>query len=231
MTRVILSSGQPILEIGLRAIFNEAPGEFSLSVCTSPDGLMDRVLEENGNLVVVDMTGGVSLEMIRQLRKNTGGIPVILWLDGAATEFVSQALDSGVLGMLPKTASMAALVECLREVAQGRLWVDNSMSRQLLSTRRVHLTGRERQLSSLLAQGLKNKEIAYRLGITEGTVKVYLSRLYKKLGVNDRLDLALVTLKNLASTQNQASESLSALPAGVPFHMPASISLGEVRIQ
>jgi DNA-binding CsgD family transcriptional regulator len=73
---------------------------------------------------------------------------------------------------------------------------------QLLLTKRVSLTRREGQLVGLIAQGLKNKELAYALGITEGTVKVYLSRIFKKLGVNDRFELALYALKNVVSGQN-----------------------------
>ena len=73
---------------------------------------------------------------------------------------------------------------------------------QLLLTKRVSLTRREGQLVGLIAQGLKNKELGYALGITEGTVKVYLSRIFKKLGVNDRFELALYALKNVVSSQD-----------------------------
>jgi len=68
------------------------------------------------------------------------------------------------------------------------------------------LTGREGQLVALIAQGLKNKELAYALGITEGTVKVYLSRVFKKLGVNDRFDLALYAIRNVVTGQNAGAE-------------------------
>jgi DNA-binding CsgD family transcriptional regulator len=67
-----------------------------------------------------------------------------------------------------------------------------------MTARRYSLTRREGQLVTLLAQGLKNKEIATSLNISEGTVKVYLSRLFQKLGVKDRFELALYGLKNLA---------------------------------
>jgi DNA-binding CsgD family transcriptional regulator len=93
---------------------------------------------------------------------------------------------------------------CLDRVAAGELWVEKTLSNKLLSTKRIALTPRERQLVVLVAQGLKNKEIAYRLGVSEGTVKVYLCRLFAKTGVNDRLELALFALKNLFV--NQTSE-------------------------
>ena len=71
----------------------------------------------------------------------------------------------------------------------------------LLSQKRVTLTERQGQLVSLVAQGLKNKEIAWRLGTTEGTVKAYLYKLFRKLGVNDRLGMVLYGQKNLFDGQ------------------------------
>lgn len=71
----------------------------------------------------------------------------------------------------------------------------------MLFQKRVTLTKREGQIVSLVAQGFKNKAIGFRLGITEGTVKVYLYKLFKKLDINDRLDMALYGLKNLFGGQ------------------------------
>jgi DNA-binding NarL/FixJ family response regulator len=232
VTRIVLSSDHAILTLGLRAILDAAGCEFALSVCPGPEGLAEQAQAEKAGIILLDVTASVSLEAITRLCASLPTVPVVLWIDEPATEFISQALSSGVLGLIRKRSSQNALLECLREVALHRLWVENDLSRQLLSTRSVKLTRRERQLSSLLAQGLKNKEIAYRLGITEGTVKVYLSRLYGKLGVNDRFDLALFALKNLGATQPAASATLTAAPAAMAaFQMPSTISLGAARVQ
>src|SRR6185503_15843601 len=79
---------------------------------------------------------------------------------------------------------------------------------------RVALTQREGQLVSLLSQGLKNKEIAVTLMIGEGTVKVYLSRLFRKVGVKDRFELALFGLKNLTTGQLPVDKNEERAPAG-----------------
>jgi DNA-binding NarL/FixJ family response regulator len=232
VTRIHLSSDHSILTVGLRTILEAAGGEFSFSTSHGAENLAERALAEEAGIILLDVTGAISLEMVTRLCEAAKSIPVVLWLDDAATEFISQALSSGVLGLLRKRASQSVLMECLREVSQRRLWVENDLSRQLLSTRNVKLTKRERQLASLLAQGLKNKEIAYRLGITEGTVKVYLSRLYGKLGVNDRFDLALFALKNLGPSQPAASAKLTAAHgATAPMQMPATFSLGSAQVQ
>lgn len=81
---------------------------------------------------------------------------------------------------------------------------------------------------TMLAQGLRNKELAYRLGITEGTVKVYLSHLYEKVGANDRFELALLALKNLATDQPTASKNLGSVSiSGLPGMMPGVLSFEE----
>ena len=103
-------------------------------------------------------------------------------------------------------------IKCLRNVAAGDLWVEQGLCDRLLTSTRIALTRRERQLVSLLAQGLKNKEIAYAMTLSEGTVKVYLSRLFQKVGANDRFDLALYALKNLCF--DAAPESGPARAAG-----------------
>ena len=85
-----------------------------------------------------------------------------------------------------------------------------------MSARRYALTRREGQLVTLLSQGLKNKEITTALGISEGTVKVCLSRLFQKLGVKDRFELALYGLKNLT-------------PGGGSLESASAGKIGEAR--
>ena len=83
-------------------------------------------------------------------------------------------------------------------VNEGELWFEKALTDSIMTAHSYSLTRREGQLVALLSQGLKNKEIAYQLSISEGTVKVYMSRLFQKLGVKDRFELALYGLKNLA---------------------------------
>jgi DNA-binding CsgD family transcriptional regulator len=91
----------------------------------------------------------------------------------------------------------------------------------LAAAKRVALSQREGQLITLLSRGLKNKEIAFILQITEGTVKVYLSHLFQKVGVKDRFELALFGLKNLTAGHAQPSGKPSLLTnAPIPHLRP-----------
>src|SRR5208283_3565117 len=99
---------------------------------------------------------------------------------------------------------------------------DKTLTASFLSAKMIALTKREGQLVTLLSQGLKNKEIATALSISEGTVKVYMSRLFQKLGVKDRFELALYGLKNLApdSRVTEASSVSAAKRQVAPLWQP-----------
>ena len=82
-------------------------------------------------------------------------------------------------------------VKCLQKVQAGELWFEKALTDSFLCARRVALTQREGQLVSLLSQGLKNKEIATTLMISEGTVKVHLKAILKKIGAQNRTQAAI----------------------------------------
>jgi DNA-binding NarL/FixJ family response regulator len=149
-------------------------------------------------------------------------------------------MEMGVRGIIPVATPIESLTVALTSIRAGQLSFEKRFMEQLLLTKRVSLTRREGQLVGLVPQGLKNKELAYALGITEGTVKVYLSRLFKKLGVNDRFELALYALKNVVSGQNTGADLAheprkqdNAEPDILPlrsFFLPVSAS-GTTRLQ
>ena len=105
-------------------------------------------------------------------------------------------LESGVHGLLRKSLPPDMILKCVRKVHSGELWIEQPLIQALLTGRAVRISRREGQLIALVSQGLRNKEIASAMAITEGSVKVYLSRLFVKIGAKDRRDLALLGLKN-----------------------------------
>jgi DNA-binding NarL/FixJ family response regulator len=226
MTNIVLSSNQPMLIAGFQTVI-QTSDEFSLSVCRDPSLLRECILAQGAHIVLADATCGITLEILAGLRANAPATAIILWVDSVSTEFIFQAISLGIRGVLRKNADIEMCLRCLREVAAGEFWIENEVSKKLLGTRTVNLTPRERQITGQLAQGLTNKELAHVLGITVGTVKVYLSRLYAKVGVGDRFELTLFTLKHLASDQLSASENLvSSSAAGArPFFMPRTVNI------
>lgn len=222
MIDILLYSTQPILAAGLRVALAELPGFNELVVSTTIPELVDQIRNTPAKLILIELTREVTLELLKTIQSETRSAAIILWVDAVSIEFASQVIAAGVRGILRRQLSIELQLRCFQKVAEGELWLEKTLTDRLLTTGRVALTRRERQILGVLAQGMKNKEIAYALGISEGSVKVYLSHLLRKVGANDRLDLALFALRNMApSGQIEVASShpaygIQAVPLFVP---------------
>src|ERR1022692_4490744 len=203
MVRVAVHSDQPVLAKGLESLIAADPALESSASCSKVAVLKKHLANENPDLAVLDLTPEITSAALNELQNLAPESKLILWTNTIAGDFALQALTIGIRGVLRKTLPLEAHRQCLHRVYSGDLWFEKSLMDSLRSARRVSLT----QRVSLLARGLKNKEISCELGITEGTVKVYLYRLFQKSGAKSRLDLALHGLKNLSmagvSTEGQ----------------------------
>jgi two-component system nitrate/nitrite response regulator NarL len=133
--------------------------------------------------------------LIQTIRGQDPSVPLAIWQRGEAIEPALNALALGVQGVLLDTSPPADVLTCLETILQGGTWVPPAIAQAAVFSRQCKLTKREGELMSLIATGLSNKEVAYTLGISVGTVKVYLCRLFDKLGVSDRYGLALLALR------------------------------------
>ena len=206
MTRILLYSDEPILARGLESVLRQAEGFDLLPTCGTIAGLLEQIGLGSPNLVLMDLTPEVTFGVLTELKHAMNNCKIVLWVNSISTELAFQAMGLGVRGILRKTLPTDLQVKCLQKVDAGELWFEKALTDSFLCARRVALTQREGQLVSLLSQGLKNKEIATTLMISEGTVKVYLSRLFQKVGVKDRFELALFGLKNLTTGQLPVNE-------------------------
>jgi DNA-binding NarL/FixJ family response regulator len=196
--RIALFTQQPFVAQGLAAVLR---AEADLELVFSADSLAavrDSLKTVTPDVLLLQLMAGISLSELHQVR-SASRCQVILWGQELDGDFAFQAMQLGVRGILSGSTSIADFLAALRNVHGGALCFEQELLDNFLSQKRVVLSPRQGQIVSLVAQGLKNKEIAFSMGITEGTVKVYLYKLFKKLGVNDRLDLALYGRKNLFS--------------------------------
>jgi len=198
MASVLLCTDEPILAEGLSKILSDSGALTLSSWCADPGELGAQVEEHRPELLLIDLTSEVNFAVLSGLHQIARQARMVLWVHTISTELALQAMSLGIRGILRKTLPVDTLVRCLTRVHEGELWFEKALTDSIMTARRYSLTRREGQLVTLLAQGLKNKEIATALHISEGTVKVYLSRLFQKLGVKDRFELALYGLKNLA---------------------------------
>lgn len=194
--RIVLCSPHPILIAGFRALI-AAPARLTLVECPEFEKLRFKLAGHQPDLILIDLSAIETPQSLAELRSLAPNAGLILWVDWISPEFIRESIAAGVRGILRRHATVDLYKECLEQVAAGKLWLEPDMSQKLLSTKPVKLSPRERQLISLLTEGLRNKEIAGRMNITEGTAKAYLSRLFEKTGASDRFELALFALKNL----------------------------------
>jgi two-component system, NarL family, nitrate/nitrite response regulator NarL len=197
MVRVVVYSDQPILAKGLERLIDADPALELTAWCENVLTLKDHMANVWPDVAVVDLTPQITIPVLGELQSLTPGCRLILWTTSVAPEFALQAMAIGVRGILRKTLPLEALRQCLHKVHSGELWFEKSLTDSFKAASRVALSPRESQLVNLLSRGLPNKEISALLGITEGTVKVYLNHLFQKSGAKDRFDLALLGLKNL----------------------------------
>lgn len=148
-----------------------------------------------GEVAILDAPPEHSPQIIRQLRAAEPHLPLVVWERVTGSEPALSALGSGVRGIMLDCTTAAEARTCIDTVLGGGIWVPLSIAQAVVSSRSCHLTRREGQLVNLVTQGLSNKEIARTLGISIGTVKVYFSRLFDKLGVSDRYELAVLGLR------------------------------------
>jgi two-component system nitrate/nitrite response regulator NarL len=206
MTRVLLYSDEPILAKGLQAVLSESEDFELLPTSTTLSCVMAQIAHDVPDLVLMDLTTEITFAALSGMKHAMSRSKIVLWVNSISTELAYQAMGLGVRGILRKTLPLELQVKCLRKVQSGELWFEKALTDSFLCARRFALSPREGQLVSLLSQGLKNKEIAATLMTSEGTIKVYLSRLFQKVGVKDRFELALFGLKNLTTGQLPVGE-------------------------
>lgn len=200
--RVGLADDHPLILDGLEALFRGAGFEV-VARCRDGEEALRAVREHAPDVLVLDvrMPRMNGLEVLRAMREEGLATRVVLLTAEAEDEELVEALRMGVRGVVLKEMASEMLVKCVHKVHEGGTWLERVSAGRALDrlvqgeeARREAaslLTSREAEIARLVAEGLRNKEIAERLGIVEGTVKIHLHRAYEKLGVESRLELAV----------------------------------------
>jgi DNA-binding NarL/FixJ family response regulator len=192
-TRVVVFTDEPQLALGVSHLLS-SHAEFEL-VMASPAAaeLLPLIERTSPDVILVDLTPEMTLTLFAAIRASAPAARLLLWARSFSDELMAQARELGVAGLVRRTYSNGEFLEKLRCAAAGDELSDEAVPER---STKVRLSHRESQLVTLLTQGLKNKEIATCLGISESTVKIYLWRLFQKVGARDRFELALFGLKN-----------------------------------
>jgi two-component system nitrate/nitrite response regulator NarL len=194
---VFACESQPIVLEGLAKILADCDDlEYIGSAGTLSDAL-EVLRAQHPDIILVDQTGGLKVvfQFISDVKSTWAQCQPVLWVNDLAEIDCFRALQLGARGILKKTLPIQSVIECLRSVGHGNVWIESSLSDNKLGSldRRSapRLTPREKEIVHHVCGGRKNKEIAEALAITPGTVKVHLMHIFEKTGVKDRFELAV----------------------------------------
>jgi DNA-binding NarL/FixJ family response regulator len=188
--KVFLVSEQPVLLRGFEHALAGSGLEVAAACHPSEFAGTVQALAEP-DLAIVDITAGLTFVNLREMHRCAPGCAMVLWTDSLPLELVFKTLDIGVRGIIQRNSPPEQFLDSLRRVAAGELQIGFGSQREMSQPRRkTSLTPREHEIVTLLRQGLRNKQIGDAMSITEGTVKIYLFRLFHKLGVRNRFELA-----------------------------------------
>src|SRR5438045_49543 len=207
--RVIVADTQAIFRAGLRKVFALEDDIRVVGQAETLAQTQSAVTKFNGDVLIFEAALTPNpVEAVVELMRQHPQLRVVVVTPGADEELTLELFRRGAHGIVSREVEPELLVQCLRKVVAGESWLDSQGIRWVLqayrnqSTRpagsrpKVQLTPKETLIVSCVTQGMKNKEIALRVGTTEQVVKNYLRKVYDKLGVADRLELALFSLHN-----------------------------------
>ncbi len=202
MTKVLVADDDPLTLSGIELLL--ADSNFKV-IGKARSGL--EVLDSLGSLrpemLILDirMPERSGLDVLRTVRSRGDLRPIVLLTGSINDQSAKEAMDLGVNGLVIKASAPRDLLICLEAVAQGRRWFDQDVMQRAMELvggpaqldPLEPLSPRERGIAGLVQRGLRNKEIADELGLTEGTVKVHLHKIFEKLDLRSRTELILLT--------------------------------------
>jgi DNA-binding NarL/FixJ family response regulator len=207
--RVILADTQAIFRAGLRKIFALEDDIRVVGQAETLPQTLSAVKKFSSDVLMFESALSPNpVEAVADLLRQNSELRVVVVTPVSDEEMTLDLFRRGAHGIVSREVEPEILVDCLRKVAAGETWLDrqgthwvmeayrNQNSRPAGSRPKVQLTPKETLIVSCVTQGMKNKEIALRVGTTEQVVKNYLRKVYDKLGVADRLELALYCLNH-----------------------------------
>lgn len=212
--RIVIVDDNSLFRDGLANLLDAQPDFAVVSSADTPLSAVEQIRAGRPDIILLGWPASApnSLKVYGAIRDAKLASRVIMLVTGDAREDFVEAVRQGCCGIVPKTTSTELLLKSIRKVHAGEYWLDRATTAEVIrrlakkgngggqSSRlgvRDHssaLSTREREIVVLVAQGFKNKEMAERMFISEQTVKNHLHNIFDKLGVSDRLELALYAI-------------------------------------
>src|SRR6202167_1808856 len=209
LIRVILADTQAIFRAGLRKIFALEDDIRVVGQAETLSQTQSAVTKFTADILIFESALAPNpVEAVTELLRQAPQLKIVVVTPTSDEQLTLDLFRRGAHGILSREVEPEILIDCLRKVAAGEPWLENQAVHWVMEAFRGHnlrpsgahpkvqLTPKETLIVSCVTQGMKNKEIAVRVGTTEQVVKNYLRKVYDKLGVADRLELALYCLSH-----------------------------------
>jgi two-component system, NarL family, nitrate/nitrite response regulator NarL len=202
----VVADDHPLVLRGLVELLECEPDISVVASCSDGAAALKAILELKPDVAVLDisMPGLTGLEVLGNLALQGCGTKVILLTASVVEIHILTAIAQGAKGLIMKDMALNVLVQCIREVASGQRWFSADLVDAALLHETGHralserldqvLTSREREVMLLVSEGLANKEVGRRLGLSEGTVKIHIHNIFQKLKVPNRTALTALAL-------------------------------------
>src|ERR1700691_5056325 len=237
LIRVILADPQAIFRAGLRKIFALEDDIRVVGQAETLPQTQSAVTKFSADILIFESALAPNpVEVVAELLRQAPQLKIVVVTPVSDEQLTLELFRRGAHGILSREVEPEVLIDCLRKVAAGEPWLENQAVHWVMEAYRGHtlrpsgarpkvqLTPKETLIVSRVTQGMKNKEIAIRVGTTEQVVKNYLRKVYDKLGVADRLELALYCLSHhvvdgvkpppVPATTAQSGDGVNAAAAG-----------------
>jgi DNA-binding NarL/FixJ family response regulator len=233
--RVILADSQAIYRVGMKKVFALEDDIRVVAQVETLTNLYAALQRYPTDVVVLEgqLISGTT-DAIPELVRQAPGAKLIVQVTEADETNTVELYRRGVRGVVPRSISPDLLVKCVRKISEGETWIDNKSISWVIEAYRSQATSltdpkvqpklskKELAIISCITRGMRNKEIAYQIGTTEQVIKNYLRKIYDKLGVSDRLELALYCLHHELLKKYLADDP-SAIPNMEPMPLRAKM--------
>src|SRR5580704_11671596 len=228
--RVILADSQAIYRVGMRKVFALEDDIRVVAQAETLENLYAALQRFPTDVVVLEgqLIAG-TVDAIPQFVRRAPNAKLIVQVSESDESNTVELYRRGVRGVVPRSISPDLLVKCVRKIAAGETWIDNQSISWVIDAYRAQaasltnprtqprLSEKELAIIGCITRGMRNKEIAYQIGTTEQVIKNYLRKVYDKLGVSDRLELALYCLHHQILKQETAAAELAYVDPGMPL--------------
>jgi DNA-binding NarL/FixJ family response regulator len=228
--RVILADSQAIYRVGMRKVFALEDDIRVVAQAETLENLYAALQRFPTDVVLLEgqLIAG-TVDAIPQFVRRAPNAKLIVQVSESDEGNTVELYRRGVRGVVPRSISPDLLVKCVRKIAAGETWIDNQSISWVIDAYRAQaasltnprtqprLSDKELAIIACITRGMRNKEIAYQIGTTEQVVKNYLRKVYDKLGVSDRLELALYCLHHQILKQETAAAEMAFVDPGVPL--------------